>query len=42
LNETHRFTLYADNVNLVGENIDTIEGQLDASKFGLLVNAKEI
>jgi hypothetical protein len=43
LNETHQLLAYADDVNVVGENIDTIQKNtkalLDASKeVGLEVN----
>jgi hypothetical protein len=45
-NGTHRFWAYADNVNIVGENIDTIQKNtkalLDASKeAGLKMNPEE-
>jgi hypothetical protein len=45
LNGTHQFLLYADNVNLLGENINdikkNIEAQLNAKKgLGIEVNAQ--
>jgi hypothetical protein len=46
LNRTHRFLAYADDVNILGENIDTIqkntEALLDAGKeVGLEVNSEK-
>jgi hypothetical protein len=46
LNGTHQLLAYADNVNLLGDNIDTIkknmETLIDASKeFGLEINVEE-
>jgi hypothetical protein len=46
LNRTHKLLAYADNVNILGENIDTIqknkEALLDASKeVGLEVNSEK-
>jgi hypothetical protein len=45
LNETHQLLVYADDVNLLGDNIDTINKNTktsDASKqFGLEVNAEK-
>jgi hypothetical protein len=46
LNGTHQFLAYANNVNIVGENIDTIQKNtkvlLDASKeIGLEVNQEK-
>jgi hypothetical protein len=45
LNETHQLLVYADDVNLLGDNIDTIkknmETLIDASKeVGLEVNTE--
>jgi hypothetical protein len=47
LNETHQFLVCADDVNLLGDNIDTInkntETLIDASKdVGLEVNVEKI
>jgi hypothetical protein len=46
LNETHQLLAYADDVNLLGDNIDTIKNNTvtltDASKeVGLEVNAEK-
>jgi hypothetical protein len=45
LNETHQLLVYADDVNLLGDNIDTtkknIETLIGASKVGLEVNAEK-
>jgi hypothetical protein len=46
LNETHQLLAYGDDVNVVGENIDTVQKKtgalLDASKeVGLEVNAEK-
>jgi hypothetical protein len=46
LNGTHRLLAYADDVNLLGDNIDTIkkstETLIDASKeVGLEINAEK-
>jgi hypothetical protein len=46
LNETHQLLVYTDDVNLLGDNIDTIkkntETVIDASKeVGLGVNAEQ-
>jgi hypothetical protein len=46
LNGTHQLLAYSDDVNLLGDNIDTIkknaETLIDASKeVGLEINAKE-
>jgi hypothetical protein len=47
LTRTHQFLAYADDVNLVGDNIDTVkkntETLIDASKeVGLEVNAEKL
>jgi hypothetical protein len=47
LNRTHRLLAYADDVNLLGDNIDTIkkntETLIDASKeVGLEINIEKI